>query len=76
MSDIDLQVREIISEHLQVNWDDIHSMTFTSNGDGCLFTIAARAQEQYCKVCFHGDFNDNWADSVHCEKYDSAPNNE
>ena len=68
MSDIDLEVREIISEHLQVDWDEIHSMNFTNSDEDCLFTVAARAQDQYCKVCFLGDWKDYWADSVRCEK--------
>jgi len=74
MSDIDLQVREIISEHLQVSWDDIHSMNFTASEETCLFTVAARAQDQYCKVCFQGDWKDNWADSVRCEPYMGSSN--
>jgi hypothetical protein len=67
MSDLDLMVREAISEHLDISWDEIHSIHFTEGAEGCLFVLGARAANQSCRVCFVGDISDHWPSEVSCQ---------
>lgn len=67
MSDVDLQVRELISNHLQVGWDEVHSLDFVSKDSNCSFIVEASALKSYCQVCFKSDSKGHKADSFWCE---------
>lgn len=68
MSDIDLETREAISFHLDLqDWDAIHSLQFASNQEGCFFTTQARVEQYLCFVCFEGEGRNFTATKVSCQ---------
>ncbi len=66
MGDIDLEVRDLIAAHLNVNPDDVHSLKFINSAKECLFVVQAKASQSTCDVCFQGTFQSFYASSVIC----------